>query len=87
MLGLVNLITYNTIPNIEESNNKLFKGNYEHELPEGAYEIEKTLNALLTEKEEKLKVTSYEVGSGTITHLLPVTIGFIRKDYTHSYKK
>lgn len=74
VLGLIDLMTYNTIPNIDESNNKFFIGNYELELPEGAYEIvdiEKTLNALLTEKEEKQKVISYEVGGGTSTHPLP----------------
>jgi hypothetical protein len=40
VLGLVDIITYNTISNVNATNNKFSIGNYELELPEGTYEIQ-----------------------------------------------
>lgn len=57
VIGLIDFMTFNTIPNIDESNNKFYIGPHTLKLPEGTYEItdiEKNLNILLTEADEKL---------------------------------
>lgn len=38
-MGLIDCKTFNTNPNIDKSNNKLYIGNYILQLPEGKYEI------------------------------------------------
>ena len=38
-LGLINLVTYNTIPNVDSSNNSFYFGATTIRIPEGTYEI------------------------------------------------
>ena len=49
-LGIVELLTFNSIPNIDIPNNKFYVGNEKIEIPTGSYEI--------TDIENFLKVNS-----------------------------
>lgn len=53
VLGLVELLTYNSIPNIDETNNTIVVGSAPMDLPVGSYEIadiEKMLQEMLAER-------------------------------------
>lgn len=49
VIGLVKFISYNSIPNIDSANNKLYVGGKQFEIPIGSYEI-KDLNQYLREE-------------------------------------
>lgn len=58
VMGLIDFMTFNTIPNIDQTNNKFHIGKYDITLPDGTYEvqdIERFLQNFLNEKEEKVK--------------------------------
>lgn len=76
VMGLIDFMTFNTIPNIDKSNNKFYIGNYVVELPEGSYEItdiEKTLNKQLSEKD----ATKHTVSESNQHAFKPVIVGNI----------
>lgn len=49
VIGLVKFISYNAVPNIDSTNNKLYVGRKEFEIPIGSYEI-KDLNQYIREE-------------------------------------
>lgn len=51
--GLVSLYTYNSIPNVDKSNNLFHIGNEIIELPEGSYEIDDIANYIYTSLKKK----------------------------------
>lgn len=54
--GLLSLFTYNSIPNIDKSNNLFYIGSEIIEIPEGSYEIDDIINYITTQlKETKTK--------------------------------
>lgn len=56
VMGLIDLMTFNTIPNIDDSNNIFYIGNYNIKIPKGTYEItdiEKKLKSLIKEEDDK----------------------------------
>lgn len=61
MIGLVDLYTYNSIPNIHENCNKFYGAQEEIVIPEGSYEIdaiESYLQNILSKKKYKTKFKS-----------------------------
>lgn len=59
VLGLVELLTFNSIPNIESGNNKFYVGEEEITLPTGSYEIndiESYLREVLASKEINISI-------------------------------
>lgn len=59
VLGLVELLTFNSIPNIDLNCNKFYVGKEVVELPTGSYEIEdieRTLQEILNSKDIKLSI-------------------------------
>lgn len=58
VMGLIDFMTYNTIPNVDATNNKFYIGDFVITLPEGTYEIEdinKAIQSFLTEHDVKPK--------------------------------
>lgn len=56
IIGLIDFATFNTIPDIDTSNNNFYIGDYELKLPVGIYEIadiKKTINQLMSDQEGK----------------------------------
>lgn len=48
-LGLINFVTYNTIPNVDKTNNKFYFGTSTMEIPEGTYEIKDIAEIILAQ--------------------------------------
>lgn len=60
VIGLVNFETYNSIPNIDERNNKFYLGNYDVNIPDGSYQLEdinKYLGKKFKVKDGKVKIS------------------------------
>lgn len=57
VLGLVELLTFNSIPNVDSSNNKFYVGKWVYTLPTGSYEIE-DINTYL---QDQLKVQNINI--------------------------
>lgn len=57
-LGLIDFVTFNTIPNVDETNNKFYIGSEVITVPEGTYEIgdiENYIKSKIMEKQNQLK--------------------------------
>uniref|UniRef100_A0A6P7GKR8 Uncharacterized protein LOC114337999 n=1 Tax=Diabrotica virgifera virgifera TaxID=50390 RepID=A0A6P7GKR8_DIAVI len=55
VLGLIDFMTYNTIPNIDQTNNKFYINGHDITIPHGAYEVD-DLSKYLTEKITELEL-------------------------------
>ncbi|CAH1224430.1 unnamed protein product [Diabrotica balteata] len=55
VLGLIDFMSYNTIPNVDQTNNKFHIDGYDITIPEGSYEVE-DLSNYLTEKITELEL-------------------------------
>ncbi|KAL6252205.1 hypothetical protein P5V15_009227 [Pogonomyrmex californicus] len=72
-LGLTNFETYNTIPNVDSTNNKFYYDNKTIVIPEGSYElsaIDRYLNAAISKKRkiDESKKTSDDDESDDIVY-------------------
>ncbi|KAG7196480.1 hypothetical protein KM043_000036 [Ampulex compressa] len=82
VLGLVELLTFNSIPNIDPPNNKFYVGEKEFVLPEGSYEIEEIENFLQsTLAEEGIQIT-LKPNNSTLRSIIKCshTIDFRKED-------
>ena len=82
VLGLVELLTFNSIPNIDANNNKFYVGEYILTLPTGSYEIEDIEKELKEQLKPKNISFSLKPNNNTLRSIIECShpINFTTKD-------
>lgn len=71
IIGLIDLFTYNTIPNVDKSNNLFYIDSHKIEIPEGSYEvkdIEQYISNKIVELENKPDPNTNNIMKSVSTH-------------------